>query len=74
MIFIGKGNEFLVRSKQMWYNENQTWEFKLCISYEMAEAKTSVSFVCQRCLQPLRLDSAFGNLGEHTLAELTRKL
>ncbi|XP_063231199.1 beclin-1-like protein isoform X1 [Bacillus rossius redtenbacheri] len=36
----------------------------------MVEPKTSVSFVCQRCLQPLKLDSSFGNLGEHTLAEL----
>lgn len=39
----------------------------------MVEPKTSVSFVCQRCLQPLKLDSAFGKLGEHTLAELSRK-
>ena len=40
----------------------------------MVEPKTSVSFVCQRCLQPLKLDSTFGKLGEHTLAELSRKL
>lgn len=37
----------------------------------MVEPKTSVSFVCQRCLQPLKLDSTFGKLGEHTLAELS---
>jgi beclin 1 len=41
---------------------------------KMVEPKTSVSFVCQRCLQPLKLDSTFGKLGEHTLAELSRKL
>ncbi|XP_018334104.1 beclin-1-like protein [Agrilus planipennis] len=36
----------------------------------MAEEKVLVSFACQRCLQPLRLDDSFNNLSEHTLAEL----
>lgn len=34
----------------------------------------NVSFVCQRCLQPLILDSTFGNVDEHRIAELSRKL
>ncbi|XP_049834061.1 beclin-1-like protein [Schistocerca gregaria] len=37
----------------------------------MVEPKCSVSFVCQRCLQPVKLDSSFNSLGEHTLAELS---
>ncbi|XP_012258889.1 beclin-1-like protein isoform X1 [Athalia rosae] len=37
----------------------------------MVDTKTIVSFACQRCLQPLRLDSSFNHLGEHTLAELS---
>ncbi|XP_067007749.1 beclin-1-like protein [Anabrus simplex] len=37
----------------------------------MVEPKCSVSFVCQRCLQPLKLDPSFNSLGEHTLAELS---
>ncbi|XP_076165892.1 beclin-1-like Atg6 isoform X1 [Ptiloglossa arizonensis] len=37
----------------------------------MVDMKTNVSFACQRCLQPLRLDSSFYDLGEHTLAELS---
>jgi hypothetical protein len=40
----------------------------------MAEPKTSVLFVCQRCQQPLKLDSSFGSLREHTIAELARTL
>ncbi|KAF5281826.1 hypothetical protein FQA39_LY05040 [Lamprigera yunnana] len=37
----------------------------------MANEKVLVSFACQRCLQPLRLDDTFNYLGEHILAELT---
>ncbi|XP_029661304.1 beclin-1-like protein isoform X1 [Formica exsecta] len=37
----------------------------------MVDLKTNVSFACQRCLQPLKLDSSFDRLGEHTLAELS---
>ncbi|XP_076665771.1 beclin-1-like Atg6 isoform X2 [Andrena cerasifolii] len=37
----------------------------------MVDMKSNVSFACQRCLQPLRLDSSFSHLGEHTLAELS---
>ncbi|XP_015518319.1 beclin-1-like protein isoform X2 [Neodiprion pinetum] len=37
----------------------------------MMDAKATVSFACQRCLQPLRLDTSFNHLGEHTLAELS---
>lgn len=33
-----------------------------------------VSFVCQRCLQPLRIDKSFSSLTEHTLAELSLPL
>lgn len=36
-----------------------------------SERKVNVSFLCQRCLQPLKLDSSFTSLGEHTLAELS---
>uniref|UniRef100_A0A069DT97 Putative beclin-like protein n=1 Tax=Panstrongylus megistus TaxID=65343 RepID=A0A069DT97_9HEMI len=35
------------------------------------EKKVNISFFCQRCLQPLKLDSSFNILGEHTLAELS---
>ncbi|XP_034176906.1 beclin-1-like Atg6 isoform X2 [Osmia lignaria lignaria] len=38
----------------------------------MVDMKSNVSFCCQRCLQPLRLDPSFlDHLGEHTLAELS---
>ncbi|KAL7286880.1 hypothetical protein TKK_0019011 [Trichogramma kaykai] len=37
----------------------------------MTDLKTHVNFACQRCLQPLRLDPSFYQLGEHTLAELS---
>ena len=30
-----------------------------------------VSFVCQRCLQPLRIDPSFYSMSEHTYAELS---
>lgn len=39
----------------------------------MAEEKVFVSFSCQRCLQPLKFDDSLSSLGEHILAELTRK-
>ena len=40
----------------------------------MAEATGDVervSFVCQRCLQPLRIDPSFYSMSEHTYAELS---
>ncbi|XP_055585125.1 beclin-1-like protein [Uranotaenia lowii] len=36
----------------------------------MNDGKVSVSFSCQRCLQPINIDDSFAALGEHTLAEL----
>lgn len=30
-----------------------------------------VHYVCQRCLQPLKLDSSFNSIGEHALADLS---
>lgn len=39
----------------------------------MSDSKISVSFACQRCLQPLKLDDSFNSLGEHAIAELARK-
>jgi len=35
---------------------------------------THVSFVCQKCYQPLRLDTSFNNLDKETLKELTDPL
>lgn len=40
----------------------------------MGDSKIDVNFVCQRCLQPIKIDQSFGNLNEHTLAELSCKL
>ena len=40
----------------------------------MAEAEEGISFVCQRCLQPLRIDPSFYSMSEHTLAELSLPL
>ena len=37
------------------------------------EHNVSVSFVCQRCLQPLSLDPSFNQIGEHRKAELSCK-
>ncbi|KAG8228117.1 hypothetical protein J437_LFUL000119 [Ladona fulva] len=37
----------------------------------MVEPKITVNFLCQRCLQPLKLDPAFSNLDQHTLNELS---
>ena len=37
---------------------------------EMAQ-ESKVSFVCQRCLQPLRIDPSFYSMSEHTYAELS---
>lgn len=39
----------------------------------MAEERGYVTFNCQKCLVPLRLDDSLHSIGEHTLAELTRK-
>lgn len=36
-----------------------------------SDKKVNVSFFCQKCLQPLKLDSSFSSLSEHALAELT---
>ncbi|KAL1130120.1 hypothetical protein AAG570_013058 [Ranatra chinensis] len=37
----------------------------------MVDTKMNISFSCQRCLQPLKLDHSFTSLGEHALAELS---
>ena len=38
----------------------------------MAESEQEkISFVCQRCLQPLRIDPSFYSMSEHTYAELS---
>jgi beclin 1 len=37
----------------------------------MVDAKINVHYTCQRCMQPLRLDPAFNNLSEQTIAELS---
>uniref|UniRef100_A0A0K8TRH3 Putative beclin-like protein n=1 Tax=Tabanus bromius TaxID=304241 RepID=A0A0K8TRH3_TABBR len=36
----------------------------------MGDEKTSVSFACQRCLQPIVLDESLDNINIHALAEL----
>ena len=38
---------------------------------EAGGASSRVSFVCQRCLQPLTIDQSFGSMNEHVNAELT---
>lgn len=38
------------------------------------ENNVYISFVCQRCLQPLCLDPTFSNVGEHRIAELSLAL
>ncbi|XP_037072612.1 beclin-1-like protein [Pollicipes pollicipes] len=35
------------------------------------DRQTSVSFICQRCSMPVRLDDTLLNINEHTLAELS---
>ncbi|XP_034837569.1 beclin-1-like protein [Maniola hyperantus] len=40
----------------------------------MSDTKSFVSFSCQRCLQPLKLDESLNNLGEHTIADLTLQI
>lgn len=35
------------------------------------DSNISVSFVCQRCLQPLSLDQSITNMSEHKIAELS---
>lgn len=37
----------------------------------MTDQKLSVSFFCQRCFQPIKLDQTFSSIGEHNLAELS---
>lgn len=34
----------------------------------------NISFVCQRCLQPLRINPSFYSMSEHTIAELSLPL
>ena len=36
--------------------------------------ESKISFVCQRCLQPIRIDSSFYSMNEHVQAELTLPL
>ncbi|XKL59074.1 hypothetical protein PGB90_000090 [Kerria lacca] len=38
------------------------------------DSNISVSFVCQRCLQPLSLDQSITNMSEHKIAELSLPL
>lgn len=41
------------------------------IAPELANAEEeNVSFVCQRCLQPLKINPSFYSMNEHTMAEL----
>lgn len=41
---------------------------------KMTDGKiSSVSFACQRCLQPLQLEDSFDNMSIHALAELDCK-
>jgi len=37
----------------------------------MGDDNSKINYVCQRCLQPLRLDSSLHCMDEHTLAELS---
>lgn len=39
----------------------------------MGDGKISVSFACQRCLQPLILENSFEHMSVHELAELACK-
>lgn len=39
----------------------------------MGDGRISVSFACQRCLQPIKIDDSFDRIDEHKLAELSRK-
>lgn len=39
----------------------------------MGDARTSVSFACQRCLQPVIIEDSFDNMSVHALAELARE-
>ena len=36
--------------------------------------ESKISFVCQRCLQPIRIDASFYSMNEHVQAELTLPL
>lgn len=39
----------------------------------MEGERVSVSFTCQRCLQPVILDDSFTNMDDYARAELARK-
>lgn len=39
----------------------------------MGDERVSVSFACQRCLQPIVLDDSFSHMSVHALAELACK-
>ena len=39
-----------------------------------AAQETKISFVCQRCLQPIRVEASFYSMNEHDKAELTLPL
>ena len=41
---------------------------------EVAQGVTKISFVCQRCLQPIRIDPSFYSMNEHVQAEFTLPL
>lgn len=41
---------------------------------EIEVEKVSVSFACQRCLQPIVLDENLDNISVHEMAELSCKL
>ena len=41
------------------------------VANEMGQGEEDISFVCQRCLQPLRINPTFYSMNEHTLADLS---
>jgi hypothetical protein len=41
------------------------------VANEMGQGEEDISFVCQRCLQPLRINPSFYSMNEHTLADLS---
>ena len=47
---------------------------KMATSGESRRGTTYVSFICQQCYQPLRLDYSFNTLDAETLSELTSSL
>lgn len=40
------------------------------VANDSNHVEDNVSFVCQRCLQPLKINPSFYSMNEHTLAEL----